>query len=502
MWNMFSRKPVIQIYVNQWKLFVRNKRWRRNIPGKVFTGLTVLLLAFSFWLAGRYLPQAIREAGGEPVGRFNTLLLWYFAGDLILRSVLQPLPTLQVVPFLRLPVRRSQLIRWLLFRSLWNVFNFLPFLIILPFITDILIPGDGWRAGCCYFGGICLLVLLNNYLAMLIGFLSKRNQLYLLIPPLLMAGLYYANDLLFSLGATSRTMGQSLINGNLPLFLVLSIAIGITVKTVQMILSPRLYIDQMTPAKDWNFHSVIMGLDSFGAVGEIKRNIWLELTLLLRNKRPRQLLGPTQLLLVMYLIYVSATKELPPILYLLNISLMSGFLPLQYGQFLFSWESSYFDGIMARAGDIDRYVRSKYYFMVAQALVGFLPLVILLFASPKTDITLLLPFFFFTCGVTIPFLLYAATFNDGRIDLEKTQYFTYQAVKGTQLITLFAFALIPIGLFELFQHWLGVAAGKVGVAAPGIVGILFNRRLINRIIVPQFRKRKYRNLEGYRKLSI
>jgi hypothetical protein len=499
---MLSIKLAVNIYSNQWKSFVRNKRWRRNIPGQVFTGLTFLLLVFSFLFIGRYISQVLHEAGGEPVGRFNSLLLWYFAVDLVLRSTLQPLPTLQVLPFMRLPVSRSRLIRWLLLRSLWNVFNFLPFLVVLPFVISILLPGHGGWAGCFYLVGILLLVLLNNYLAVLIGFLAKGNALYLLIPALLFAALYYANDRLFSVRATSETLGRLLIQGSPALFLSIPAAIGILVKTAQLVLSPRLYIDQMTPAKNWNFRSVIMGLDTFSAAGEIKRNIWLELNLLLRNKRPRQLLGPTQLLLVIYLIYVSATKELPPIMYLLNISLMSAFLPLQYGQFVFSWESSYFDGIMSRKGDLERYVRSKYYLMILQALIGFLPLVVLLFASPKADIFLLLAFFSFTCGVTIPFLLFAATFNDGRIDLDRTQYFTYQAVKGTQLITVFAFVLIPIGLFELFQHWCGGVGGRISVAAPGIAGILLNRRLIGGIIVPQFRKRKYKNLEGYRKLFI
>jgi hypothetical protein len=189
-------------------------------------------------------------------------------------------------------------------------------------------------------------------------------------------------------------------------------------------------------------------------------------------------------------------------MYLICISLISGFLPTQYGQFLFSWESSFFDGIMARKNNLKRYMLSKYYLLVLMAIAGFIPFYLFLSFSSKADQVLLLAFFFFTIGVTCSMVLFIGTYNDGRIALDQTQFFKYQAVKGTQFILTIAFSLIPIGLFELFKFFFGEEAGKMAIAIPGLLFLLLHRQLIQWFIVPQFQRRKYKNLEGYRKLSI
>ncbi len=369
---MLSRVLAIKLISYQFKSFVRNEKWRRNIISRLISGVTIIVLVFGFLFVGRYIKEILKEVGGEPVATFNSVIVWYFAGDLIQRCSLQSLPTLQVVPFLRLPVRRLQLINWLLFRSLWNVFNLIPFMVVVPFIVRILAPRYGEWAGVTYFTGIFLLVLQNNFLAVLIGFLSKRNLMYMLIPLGIFAGLYFSRYLHFSVTSFSKTAGQFLVNGRILFFLLLSGSIAITVWITHMILAPHFYIDEMTPSKDWTFTSSIPGLDNFKKSGEIKRNIWLELNLILRNKRPRQVLGLTPLFLMAYFVYIlSADKTINPLLYLLIISMVSGLLPTQYGQFLFSWESSYFDGIMARKNDFSRYVQSKYYLMIILAMIGF-----------------------------------------------------------------------------------------------------------------------------------
>jgi hypothetical protein len=61
--------------------------------------------------------------------------------------------------------------------------------------------------------------------------------------------------------------------------------------------------------------------------------------------------------------------------------------------------------------------------------------------------------------------------------------------------------LLPLGIYSLFNYLFNPVAGELAIALPGVIFIIFHDWWIKRIIVPQFRNRKYKNLEGYRKLS-
>jgi hypothetical protein len=61
--------------------------------------------------------------------------------------------------------------------------------------------------------------------------------------------------------------------------------------------------------------------------------------------------------------------------------------------------------------------------------------------------------------------------------------------------------LLPLGIYSLFNYLFNPIAGEIAIAFPGLIFIIFHDWWIKRIIVPNFRNRKYKNLEGYRKLS-
>ena len=187
---------------------------------------------------------------------------------------------------------------------------------------------------------------------------------------------------------------------------------------------------------------------------------------------------------------------------LLIVTMLTGIGASMYGQFLFSWESTYFDCIMARKNNFINYVKAKYYLSIGLSLVSFVPIVIFFSLTGIIKVYLICSILFFIMGVNSFIIMFFGTFNDGRIDLGKNRLFNYQGLKGSQFIVTFLYMLLPLGIFSLFNYLFNALTGEIALALPGLILIVFHDWWIRRIIVPKFLNRKYKNLEGYRKLSL
>jgi hypothetical protein len=91
--------------------------------------------------------------------------------------------------------------------------------------------------------------------------------------------------------------------------------------------------------------------------------------------------------------------------------------------------------------------------------------------------------------------------NDGRIDLSKSRFFNFQGVSGSQFLLNILTMFPPLIIFKLVESALGTFAGELAIALPGIVFTVFHDWWIKNVILVRIRKRKHRNLEGFRKLS-
>lgn len=74
----------------------------------------------------------------DPIAQFTSFILYYALVDFVLRLMLQEVPSLSIQPYLILPVKKSTLIHYLLSKTLWSFFPFIPLLVIVPFASKIL----------------------------------------------------------------------------------------------------------------------------------------------------------------------------------------------------------------------------------------------------------------------------------------------------------------------------------------------------------------------------
>ena len=229
----------------------------------------------------------------------------------------------------------------------------------------------------------------------------------------------------------------------------------------------------------------------------------LEANLLLRNKRPRQALVMLPIIWA-YLVFImvrDADKLTTGVMGVYFISIVVGMASVIYGQFLFSWESNFFDGLMARRINITKYVQAKYYIMSLLVILSFIPLYLTMVLVVHVNPLILMSLTIFVLGPIQFIIFFFGTFNDARVDLAGGQFFNYQGVKGKHFLVSFAFFLIPFFLYLLLNYLFGATPALLIIAAIGLLFVIFHKYWLKKVIIRNFISRKYKNLEGYRKLT-
>ena len=258
--------------------------------------------------------------------------------------------------------------------------------------------------------------------------------------------------------------------GNPVLFLVLAAGVVLVLSATYRLLRRNFYTDTAGPEKRMRGTFNSFGLNRFLNLGETGSYISLEISLLTRNKRPRQGLIMVPFFLIYFGIFISKDANFRnPFILLIFMTMLIGIGASMYGQFMFSWESSYFDAIMARKNNFLKYVKAKYYILCSLSVLVFIPVSVYFFFTRLVDLFLLTSFLMFIMGVNSFIIMYFGTLNDGRLDLAKGRFFNYQGINGSQFILTFVFTLLPVAIYMIFQYLINDVAGELAVAIPGIL---------------------------------
>lgn len=179
--------------------------------------------------------------------------------------------------------------------------------------------------------------------------------------------------------------------------------------------------------------------------------------------------------------------------------LILGFFPVLYGQNIFNWESAFFDGKMARESNFTDYLCSKFYLMGFISLIVFLPTIVLFIKHNEYPL-LYSSVFLFVNGFINLFVILAGAFNKGRINLNEHYFLNYQGFSTIQLILPVFILIFPVILLKILESIVGLQAMIIICSLAGSFMIIFHKFFIREFIEPLFMKRKYINLDGFRKL--
>lgn len=482
---------------HQWKAFWRSRNKAGSIAAQIVLGFfmayfLVLALLLGFGMStviSKFLP------GLEPLVVFNGLILYYFLLDLAIRIQMQELPTLSVVPYLHLNISRKTIVNFLNIKSLFSFFNILPWFIFFPFIITDVGAAKGILAVLAYLISVLSLTFFNNFLVLYLKRKSINNVAIFALGVTLVLGLagldYYG---LISIRDFSNLIFQAL--GKYPFICLVFVAAAFAIYIINSkFLRANLYTEELSTKDDKKVSTDYPFLNRFGKVGELAA---LELKLILRHKRPRNSL----IMGFMFLCYGFFFYKMPLIdnnefgKMLFAAVFMTGINISMYGQFMFAWQSSHFDGLLVNKINYTDFIKAKF----------------LLFTLSSTVITLLSGFwgimsykllllhfssYIYNLGVGTVIVLYFANFNYKRLDITTSASFNWQGVGATQWLLGLPLLLLPLLIYLPFgilnkPYW-----GLAALSLLGLLGLLLRNYFI-KVIVNKFEKQRYKIAEGFR----
>jgi len=482
----------------KWRETVRSTIWQRNLAANIGIGFVLLLMMFYLLMLGIFLGKALRDIlpDRNPAEVVNSVLIYYFLFDLLVRYLMQGLPTFSVESYLHLPVRKSSIAHFILLRSWLHMLNFLPLLVLVPFAITTLSDYHTTSQVLVWLISVILLIFANGFLATWLKRMQVSRAWVTGLAALVLAGLAVADHFeLIKLSTLSARIFQAFPLHTWMLLLPASLA-ALAYFIQYRFLLARMYPDEVIKVKSTLASDIprIKYLESLGLTGDL---IMLEIKLWWRHRRTKTLLYLLPLFILYGFFFYPQPdfKQGGPMLIFVGI-FMSGGLMMNYLNYAFGYESNYFDGILTRRVDMKRYIQAK--LTIGMLLTSVCYILTVPYVFFGMDILLInTATFLFNLGFVSFILLYLATYNKMRIDLSKSSTFNYQGVSAMNWLVMFPALLLPVLIYAPFSlagmKYLGM--GVIGLI--GVVGFLSRKYLVTKIIRNFFR-RKYIMAEGFR----
>jgi hypothetical protein len=166
------------------------------------------------------------------------------------------------------------------------------------------------------------------------------------------------------------------------------------------------------------------------------------------------------------------------------------------GQYIFTAESSFFDGLMARRLSIYDLLKSKYYLYSAYSLLITLLLLVPAFQG-KISFLLLISIFFYVVGPIYFLIFQNAVYNKTYFDLFDKGMMNWKGQSGSMLVvTMFTMFVPAISVLILYSRF-GQTVACWFMLGIGILFVLTSNYWLKGIY-KRFLKRRYKNMDGFR----
>ena len=482
--------------IHQWFSFWRARNANKSLILQIIIGIFYLLIFLEIAGLGILLPEILKTSmpDKDPIAVFCSYIIYYFLIGLICRFQLQELPSLSIQPYLTQNIKRSTILRFLNLRSLIHIINFLPIFVFIPFTIAVVGPQFGTWSAIAFVIAMLSLVVNNHFLNMYIKRKSINSAWWLISILLILAALKGFDYLhIVSFEKTSAQIFMSLLQH--PWFCVFPLIFAfITFKVNNSYLRSHLYIEELTSAKVLKLSKSYSFLNKYGDIGEM---IALDLKLIFRNKRPKSLMILSGIILLYGFIFYPRYLHTGnyTMMFLFALFIVGVFIS-NYGQFLFAWQSSHFDGMMSFNINRKQYVKAKFLLFLIVCSLQFL-LASFYGLMGWQILPIQLAAFLYSVGVNAYITIYAATYNYKYLNLSKASSMNFQGVGAAQWLQSLFSALVPVLVFYLLNRFAGFWTAISCISAVGLLGLVFNKLVLNWLL-KQFDARKHKILEGFR----
>ena len=344
---------------HQWQEFRRSPMFEREIALKILMCFMFLLFGIQLFFAGFFLVDLLSEYGvnNSAIDSLNYYLIYIVLFDFTIKYIKKQRQSIRIAPYLTIPVQRSKLFNFVLFKEFTSMWNLYIFFFLIPFTFRAIPAYYGYSGVVLYLLFFYLLCVGISLLVNIANDLLNRNSLYLFLPYIIVAAI----------------VGTMFIPG-------INIESSIA-KAFEFILEKNIIpwaVILLFFSVLWNVNLIIMRDDVYRALqgekvseagtytlpfirkfGKYGMFINLELKMILRSKRLKNM--PYYIIIIPILYFVlmnfpfhkiSDSSQLFPTIYTL------GWIGVVLGPLLFTYESSFFDCLMTkRLSLFNRYCR-------------------------------------------------------------------------------------------------------------------------------------------------
>ncbi|PKB16767.1 DUF5687 family protein [Flavobacterium sp. 5] len=478
----------------EWKSFTRSASFASSLALKILMGFLVLYFTLVFLAIGVGAFYILKKMQLDPLVTINKYLLYYFFMDLIIRLLLQAIPVMNIRPLLSLPFKRPTIVHFSLGKTALSFFNIMHAFFFLPFCAVLLY--EGYEPLSVILWGIALfsLVYCNNFLNILLN--NKDNLLGIFIAiVVVLAGCQYYK--LFDITNYSLPFFDALFHTKWLFSVPVLVLMGLYYWTYNY-LKGDLFLDAgLTVKKDIAKTENLTWLNQFGTLGTFLKN---DIKLIKRNKRSKTTVGMSVMFLFYGLLFFSGGVEAydKPIMHIFAGIFVSGGFLFTFGQFVPSWDSSYYQLMMTQNIPYRGYLNSKWWLIVIATVVSTILASFYLYFGWQVYLTIVAGAIY-NIGVNSHLVLLGGAFTKTPIDLSmsKGAFGDKKSFNVNTMLLSLPKLLLPVLLYWLGSYLMNPKLGLALVALVGVLGFMF-RNVVFSMIEKIYKKEKYKTIEAYK----
>ena len=476
----------------EWRAFIRSASFKTNLVFKIFIGLIILYFVLIFAGAGIGAYYGLKKAGLEPLQTVNKFMIYYLLADMMFRYFFQKIPTLTIRPLLVLPITKNTIVHFSLGKTVLSFFNITHAFFFIPFSIVLLINGYDALGVITWHLGILAIILFINFLNILINNKDVIFGIAATIVVGLIATQYYK---LFDVTLYTQPFFQGLYE-HIWMVVIPIIILVVTYYFTFNFFKKDLTLDErLHIKKDLATTQNLNWLNQFGTLGTFLKN---DIKLLLRNKRAKTTLYMSFFFLFYGLLFFTMDVYKGGVMQAFAAVFVTGGFLINFGQFVPSWDSSYYQLMMTQNISYKEYLNSKWWLMVIGTAISMIVASFYIYFGWDIYITIL-AVGIYNIGINSFLVLFTGAYTRTAIDLEsaKGAFGDKKAFSVKTILFSLPQMLLPILLFKIGKLLGNNDIGIALIASFGILGLLFKSKIFM-LIEKIFQKEKYKTIAAYK----
>ncbi len=476
----------------EWKAFIRSASFKTNLVFKIFITLLFLYFAGIFVLAGIGAFYGLKKAGLEPLQTVNKFMIYYLFADMMFRYFFQKIPTLTIRPLLVLPIKKNTIVHFSLGKTVLSFFNITHAFFFIPFSIVLLINGYDTLGIITWGLSVLCIILFINFLNILVNNKDIIFGIAATIVVGLIASQYYK---LFDITIYTQPFFQGLYETIWMVFIPIFVLIITYYYTFNFFKKDLTLDERLHIKKDLATTQNLNWLNQFGTLGTFLKN---DIKLLLRNKRAKTTLYMSFFFLFYGLIFFTSDTYKGSVMQAFAAVFVTGGFLINFGQFVPSWDSSYYQLMMTQNISYKEYLNSKWWLMVIGTAISMIIGSFYIYFGWDIYLTIL-AVGIYNIGFNSFLVLFTGAYTRTAIDLEsaKGAFGDKKAFNVKTLLFSLPQMLLPILFFAIGNLLNNVNIGIALIAVFGILGLLFKSKIFM-LIEKIFQKEKYNAIAAYK----